>query len=119
MIKIFCSNNATMKVGSHGFSGQMLLLALNGFFPTKDEYSGVQDSATNCYDFSKFKGQHDTAAPVTVEKEMFDKDGLDFIAVAFTAFKIAYLQGNCVFLYFKCYISVQLPYNMISSFSHS
>ena len=68
MIKIFCNNNATMKVGKQGFSGQMLLLALNGFFSTKDEYSGVQDSATNCYDFSKFKGQHDTAAPVTVEK---------------------------------------------------
>ena len=111
MIKIFCNNNATMKVGNQGFSGRMLVLALNGLYstplPTIDNlkdcngtYAGSQDSVTNCYDFSKFKGQHDTAAPVTVEKEMFDKDGLDFIAVAFTAFKIAYLQGVSVSLYF-------------------
>ena len=99
-----------MKVGNQGFSGRMLVLALNGLYSTPSSpidnsndgnstYASSQDSVTSYYDFSKFKGQHETKAPDTVEKEMFDKDGLDFLAVAFTAFKIAYLQGISVSLF--------------------
>lgn len=115
-----------MKVGNQGFSGGMLLLALNGFFPAETSKRDSANERTHIpaeasdhassttYDFCELKGQYDRTSPATIERELYSKDALDFLAVAFTAVKIAYLQGiNFCLLCTQILLSFSKLYSVI------
>ena len=123
MIRTFCITNPMLQVGDVGFSGSQLLVALDGVFPTENYHlqsrlayipgtdialdsrisrissnstdaNGVNISKVNCYDFTQFKGVDGGAAQVAKLKEYYSIDNLDFLALAFAAVKIAYIEGT-------------------------
>lgn len=92
----FCKKNLKLRVGKKGFSCEELLLALDGNFKEKSR-GGVMDDK---YDFSGFKNEFDDGI-LTISKDMetYSDDDLDVLALAFTAVKIAYLEGRNVCIY--------------------
>ena len=109
MIKKFCSLNLDMKVGNNGFSGADLLSALTlatssttiaaNFTHSDADGTTLLDNSTTIkplriYDFSEFKcDKNDAKSTNHPNKEMYSKDDLDFLALAFAAVKISYLRG--------------------------
>ena len=103
VIKNFCALNLDMKVGNNGFSGAELLSALTSTTSstnmTADELTHSETSTPfvplRTYDFSEFKcDKNDVKSLNYPDKEMYSKDDLDFLALAFAAVKISYLRGN-------------------------
>lgn len=119
VIKAFCSSNVSTKVGKNGFSAADLLSALNSdmthegpALAPKGTISGVTNAAhsenvtpalsSSTYDFSERKNgfnstlQYDKGASAISpgRKIEYNKEDLDFLAVAFTAVKISYLMGK-------------------------
>lgn len=109
VIKNFCSQNLDMRVGKNGFSGADLLSALSSTRSSKiitassnhtdavkliSSESMTQVKTLSGYDFSEFKcDKNDVKSINHPNKEMYNKDDLDFLALAFAAVKVSYLRG--------------------------